>query len=797
MILRLARGLLRSPVERRLAEYARTADQILAGAPEHRALSQTALRKCALGFRERVKAGMALEDIVVPFFALVREAARRELGQEHVPQQLMAGLAMHDGSIAEMKTGEGKSLAATLVCALHALSRRGVHVATPNDYLAARDAKWMRPVYEALGLSVGLITQEMDDDSRRAAYGCDITYGIASELGFDYLRDNMKFSLAETVQRGHAFGLVDEADAVLLDEASMPLALYGSSSDHSAFYRSVDGIVAGLSSDCYQIDDRRRVMLTDRGYETLEQSLRQASLLKPDSSLHEVESITLLHHSLQALRAHALLRRDRDYLVHDGEIVIIDRLTGRMMPGRHYDEGLQQALEAKEGCEIGEETRTLASITVQTFFRQYEKLAGMTGTAAGEAEEYRQVYGLEVIPIPTHRPLIRRDAQVLHATRDGKLRAILDEVESARSRQQPVLIGASSIEHSEALATLLETHGWVRNGDPADKGFTVLNARHHASEARIIAQAGMPGAVTIATAMAGRGTDIRLGGTPDNPALRDRAIAAGGLLVIGTEHSPHRRFDAQLRGRAGRQGDPGRSVVHASIEDDLLKDTKLAMAVTGGNQIKPVVAHRLVAVAQRRREAHSFDERIALLRFEQVIHRQRASVYDQRRTIRGTEDCVSMAARLRNDTIDDLMTRLAPAAGRWATGRLDAMVRSILTLDVPIKQPSRNQEADAAALRERISKTAEDWMNGKVKAFGRDIINDVLRRIMMALLDELWAEQLARLEHLKRMIADRRLSPQKAHADFAIEAFALFEVMMRDFRHEVTAHVMRLGKTQF
>ena len=795
MILRLAKRAFGSRAERRLTRYGEKAEQIIAVAPEHHALSPTALRERVQVLRERAMAGAPLDDLTIPLFALVREAARRTLGEQHVAEQLIGGLALQDGGVAEMKTGEGKTLAATLVCALNALTGHGVHVATPNDYLAERDANWMRPVYEALGFSVGLITQQMDDDTRRSAYACEVTYGIASEFGFDYLRDNMKFSAAETVQRDPAFALVDEADAVLIDEAGMPLALFGPLGDQSGFYQLINSIVSTLLPEHYEIDDRRRVVLTDQGYDIIERALRQVSLLKTQVSLHDIESISLLHHAVQALRAHALLARDRDYIVQDGEIVIIDKFTGRTMPGRRYDEGLHQALEAKEGCTIGEETRTLASITFQTFFQRYDRLAGMTGTAIGDVDEYRQVYGLDVIAIPTHRPLVRRDETFLHPTRESKLRAILDEVENARVRQQPVLIGVPSIAHSDVVTALLEANGWKQDGDTTEKKFAVLNARHHANEARIIAQAGMPGAVTVATAMAGRGTDIRLGGALGDPALRDRVVAAGGLLVIGTEHHEHRRFDAQLRGRAGRQGDPGRSVFHASLQDDLLQDAAVAAVANGDLPVDPAIAQRFVAATQKRNEAHSFDNRMGLLRFEAVIQRQRDTIYSMRRTIRDDPQPLALINNLRNDTIDDLMARFAPVLGSWDTINLDAMVRSILTLAVPIAAPSRNQAADSVLLRKRISAMADHWMQGKIEALGRDTISDILRRLMMALLDQLWAEQSERLEHLKRMVGDRHLPPHKVTAEFQIEAFALFELMMKDFRHEVTAHAMRLGTT--
>ncbi|HEY0331340.1 MAG TPA: preprotein translocase subunit SecA [Rhodopseudomonas sp.] len=776
-----------SRAARRLARYHTLAERIIALAPQHAPLSDAALRERAQQLRARAAAGASLDEFTIPMFALVREAARRTLAQTHVPAQLIGALALRDGAIAEMQTGEGKTLAATLVCALQALPGRGVHVAVPNDYLAARDAQWMRPVYEALGFSVGLITQHSDDDARRAAYACDISYGMASEFGLDYLRDNLKFSAAETVQRGHAFALVDEADAVLIDDAGVPLSLYGPLGDQSDYYRLIDRIVAALQPAHVELDERRRVALTDLGYDAVERALRQAGLLQAAATLHEIEAISLLHHVVQALRAHVLLKRDRDYIVQDHEVVIVDQGSGRMLPGRRYDEGLHQALEAKEGRPIGEETRNLASMTFQTFFRRYDRLCGMTGTAGSDAEEYRAIYGLEVIAIPTDRPMIRRDETMLHRTGADKLRAILAAVDAAHARGQPVLVGTPSIEHCEAMAAYFTSNGWSQGDAVSAKSFTVLTARHHADEARIIASAGRPGAVTIATAMAGRGTDIRLGGVPQDDALRARALAAGGLLVIGTEHHSHRRRDAQWRGRAGRQGDPGRTVFHAALDDDLLR------LPHGDLPSDPALAQRRIALAQQRQEARGFDQRLALLRFDEVITTQRETLYAQRRAIRDEPAPLALVAQFRDDTIDDLMARFAPASAKWDTAGLDAAVRAILTLAVPIAQPSKARAAQAGALRATLQATAAEWMQRKIDALGEAALGEILRRVMLALLDQLWAEQCERLEHLKRRIGDRRLPPHKLIAEFGIEAFALFELLGREFRHEVTAHAMRLG----
>jgi preprotein translocase subunit SecA len=799
MILRLARRALGFGTRRKLARYDAIAGQVLAREHGCRNLSDDALRTRIDELRSQVQAGQPLDTIKVEVFALAREAARRALGQHPVPVQIIGALALHDGHVIEMKTGEGKTLTATLVCGLNALTGQGVHIATPNDYLAGRDAGWMRPVYDLLGLSTGVITQEMDDECRRDAYACDITYGIASEFGFDYLRDNMKFTLAETVQRGHAFALVDEADATLIDEAGMPLALFGPLGDHSNFYQAIDAVIAGLQSSHYDIDHRRRVSLTEAGYGEIERKLKEQQLLKEQTTLHDVASISLLHHVMQSLRAHVLLVRDRDYVVENGAVTIVDGLTGRLMPGRRYDEGLHQALEAKEGCAIGEETRTLASITFQTYFRRYAKLAGMTGTAMTDENEYREIYGLDVTPIPTHRPLIRTDQSVLHATMTGKLQAILREIEDATGRGQPVLIGAPSIAQSEALAALLEANGWQQSDDSRrgenSRTFAVLNAKHHAREADIIAGAGAPGAVTIATAMAGRGTDIRLGGDHADEATRQRVVATGGLVVIGTTHHDQERMDHQLRGRAGRQGDPGRSVFHASLEDEFLTGAAISLPSSGqATTVAAPVANRLIRAAQKRHENRNFDRRLGLLRFDAIIQRQHDTFYELRRNLRdGRDHSLAVATRLRHETIGDLIERFAPPAAPWDIAGLDRAIRSVLTLAVDIDPPSATPENDARMLAQRIRDMADRWIDGKIEAIGESQLADIMRRLMMALIDQLWSEQSERLDHLKRQIGDRRLSPHKVAAEFHLEAFELFESMMADFRHDVTAHAMRVG----
>ncbi len=754
-----------------------------------RRLSEADLKDEAQRLRAHVRNGAKPNALVERAFALVREASRRELSQTHTLSQLIGGLAMHEGYVVEMPTGEGKTLTATLTSTLQAMSGAGVHVASPNDYLSSRDAAWMKPIYAALGLSTGIITTHMDDDSRRSAYGCDVTYGVASEFAFDYLRDNMKYSRESAVQRGHGFALIDEADAILIDEATMPLSLFGPLGDHSEFYKTIDAIVAGLQPNHYRIDDHRHVHLTDEGYGQIDAWLKQAELLKPDASLHVTQSITLLHHVIQAVRARTILQRDRDYVVKDDKVVIVDRYSGRMMEGRRYDDGLHQALEAKERCLIGEEARTLASITFQSFFRKYQKLAGMTGTAIDDADEYRQIYGMPLLSVPPERPSQRIDRCVYHLNRDAKLAAIVARIEEAHARGQPVLVGAPTISRSEAIASALKARGWRTSLAAGPRVFALLSAKHHEHEAQIVAQAGSSGAVTIATAMAGRGTDIRLGGLPISDENRQRVAAAGGLLVIGSEHHEFARLDRQLRGRAGRQGDAGQSEFHTSWEDELVN-----AANTPGRTMaaRPMPLERAIAEAQRRNLSRTFNERSALMRFDDVIETQRMTLLAQRAIVRDTEDPLALADDLRQDTIDDLLQRFAPKGETPQLLRLDASVRAILTLAIDFSSMT-DQMANTAHLRRLIKTAADNWMAGKVKAFGAERLAEVIRGLMLALLDQLWTEQTQRLEHLRRAVSDRGLNRQRTQAEYRSEAFSTFAHLMMEFRHEATAHAMRLG----
>jgi preprotein translocase subunit SecA len=613
MIGAVARKLFGSANERRIRSYQPRVAAINALEKEVSALSDDALKARTAEFRKQIDEGTALDDILVPAFATVREAAKRTLGQRHFDVQLIGGMILHEGKIAEMKTGEGKTLVATLAVYLNALTSRGVHVVTVNDYLAKRDAEWMGQVYSFLGLTTGVIVHGIDDEERKKAYDCDITYGTNNELGFDYLRDNMKYRMEDMVQRGHVYAIVDEVDSILVDEARTPLIISGPLDDRSEFYNTIDAYIPQLDKPDYEVDEKQRtVTMTEAGMEKMETVLREAGLLK-GGKLYDVENVSVVHHVNQALRAHKLFQRDKDYIVRNGEVVIIDEFTGRMMPGRRYSEGLHQALEAKEHQPIQPENQTLASITFQNYFRMYEKLAGMTGTALTEAEEFGDIYNLEVLEVPTNKPLARiDDDDEVYRTAAEKNRSIITLIDDCRKRGQPVLVGTTSIEKSEHLAELLRKDGWEQHdfsdtnafrdlysGDTQKKVFAILNARYHEQEAFIVSQAGVPGAVTIATNMAGRGTDIQLGGNADmrirqeladiadwgerdrHPRaaeirqqvskLKDKALAAGGLFVLGTERHESRRIDNQLRGRSGRQGDPGHSKFFLSLEDDLMR----------------------------------------------------------------------------------------------------------------------------------------------------------------------------------------------------------------------------------
>src|ERR1700751_309876 len=713
MIGALARKLFGTPNDRRVKGYQPRVAAINALEGELEKLTDDQLKARTEEFRQQLAEGKPGDDSLVPAFATVREAAKRTLGQRYFDVQLIGGMVLHEGDIPEMKTGEGKTLVATLAVYLNALAGKGVHVVTVNDYLARRDSSWMGQIYSFHGLTTGVIVHGLDDAERKEAYACDITYGTNNEYGFDYLRDNMKYRLEDMVQRGHFYGIVDEVDSILIDEARTPLIISGPLDDRSDFYNTIDTFFPKLDKSDYDVDEKQRtVTLTEGGMEKLETLLRDAGQLKGES-LYDVENVSVVHHINQALRAHTLFTRDKDYIVRDGEVVIIDEFTGRMMPGRRYSEGLHQALEAKEHQPVQPENQTLASITFQNYFRMYEKLAGMTGTAVTEADEFQDIYNLEVLEIPTNMPMIRiDDDDEVYRTAPEKFRAILALIEDWKQRGQPVLVGTTSIEKAEQLAEMLRQRGWEQHdfsdpnafaalysgddGASKKKVFAILNARYHEQEAQIISQAGVPGAVTIATNMAGRGTDIQLGGNADmrirqeladiaDPRerekderaadirtqvarLKEKALAAGGLYVLGTERHESRRIDNQLRGRSGRQGDPGHSKFFLSLEDDLMRifgtDKLDGMLQKLGLKENEAIIHpwinKALEKAQQKVEARNFDIRKNILKFDNVMNDQRKVIFDQRVEWMDDKVVAEVVSDMRHTVIDDLVAKHVP-----------------------------------------------------------------------------------------------------------------------------------------
>ncbi|HYC18507.1 MAG TPA: preprotein translocase subunit SecA [Pseudolabrys sp.] len=852
MIGAVARKLFGSANERRIRSYEPRVREINALEKELEALSDDELKARTDHFKKQVSEGTSLDDLLVPAFATVREAAKRTLGQRHFDVQLIGGMILHDGKISEMKTGEGKTLVATLPVYLNAIAGRGVHVVTVNDYLAKRDAEWMGQIYNFLGLSVGVIVHGLDDDQRKKAYDCDITYGTNNELGFDYLRDNMKYRLEDMVQRGHIFAIVDEVDSILVDEARTPLIISGPLDDRSEFYNTIDSYIPQLDKTDYDVDEKQRtVTLTEAGMEKLEQRLRAAGQLKGDS-LYDVENVSVVHHVNQALRAHKLFQRDKDYIVRNGEVVIIDEFTGRMMPGRRYSEGLHQALEAKEHQPIQPENQTLASITFQNYFRMYEKLAGMTGTAMTEAEEFMDIYGLEVLEVPTNMPLVRLDDDdEVYRTAAEKYRAILTLIEDCKIRGQPVLVGTTSIEKSEQLAEMLRQKGWEQHdfSDPnafaalysGDEGaskkkvFAILNARYHEQEAYIVAQAGVPGAITIATNMAGRGTDIQLGGNADmrirqeitdiaDPRereksshadeirsqvarLKEKALSAGGLFVLGTERHESRRIDNQLRGRSGRQGDPGHSKFFLSLEDDLMRifgsDKLDGMLQKLGLKENEAIVHpwinKALEKAQQKVEARNFDIRKNLLKFDNVMNDQRKVIFEQRLELMRDEAVDETIADMRHAMIEDLVAKHIPANAypeQWDTAGLDRTLREVLTLELPVQDWAKEEGITEEDVRERITRRADEWMASKVAKWSPDVMRYVEKSILLQTLDHLWREHLVMLEHLRQVIGLRGYGQRDPLNEYKAEAFSLFEAMVAHLREAVTAQLMRVEVVQ-
>ncbi|MEO0635596.1 MAG: preprotein translocase subunit SecA [Pseudomonadota bacterium] len=817
----IARKVFGSSNDRRIKKFQPQVDAINALEPEMQALSDDALRAKTNEFRAEIANGRSLDDLLVPAFAAVREAAVRSIGLRHFDVQLMGGMVLNEGSIAEMRTGEGKTLVATLAAYLNALPGKGAHVVTVNDYLAQRDSAWMGQVFAQLGMTTGVIVNALNDEERREAYGCDITYGTNNEFGFDYLRDNMKYDLASMSQRGFHFAIVDEVDSILIDEARTPLIISGPVEDKTDLYTSVDGFIPQLPEDAYEIDEKARtVTFTEEGNEALEVALKQAGLLPEDGNLYDVENVSIVHHVNNALKAHKLFTRDKDYIVQNGDVVIIDEFTGRQMPGRRFSEGLHQSIEAKEKVKIQPENQTLASITFQNYFRMYEKLSGMTGTAMTEASEFQDIYGLEVIEVPTHRPVARIDeSDEVYRTVEEKYRAIVREIKDASGKGQPILVGTTSIEKSELLASKLAEAGV--------KDFQVLNARYHEQEAYIVSQAGVPGAITIATNMAGRGTDIQLGGNADMriaqelgempegaerdakeekiradiAKLKEQALAAGGLYVLASERHESRRIDNQLRGRSGRQGDPGRSKFYLSIQDDLMRifgsDRMDGMLRKLGLEEDEAIIHpwinKALERAQEKVEARNFDIRKNLLKFDDVMNDQRKAIFDQRIDLmKGEEPITETIADMREEVIEDIVAQHIPEnayAEQWDVDGLVTASQTFLNRELPVKAWAEEDGIAEQEITERLIAEGKKLEAEKIEMFGQDMWDQVQKSVMLQTLDHLWREHLENLDNLRSVVGLRGYAQRDPLNEYKSESFELFQSMLSQLRRAVTTQL--------
>ena len=828
MFATIARAVFGTSNDRALKNFKRQVAAINAFEPEFEKLSDEALRGKTAAFRARLAEGESLDDILEEAFATVREASKRALGMRHFDVQLIGGMVLHAGKIAEMKTGEGKTLVATLAVYLNALSGKGVHLVTVNDYLAQRDAEWMGRLYGFLGLTTGVIVHGLDDNQRRAAYAADITYGTNNEFGFDYLRDNMKYRLEDMVQRPFNYAIVDEVDSILIDEARTPLIISGPSDEPTELYVKVDEVVQALlqrpvSEDgadaIFDKDEKAKtVVLTETGSETVEQLLRDFGLLK-EGNLYDIFNISLIHHVQQSMRARVLFTRDVDYIVRDGKVVIIDEFTGRMMEGRRYSDGLHQALEAKEKVVVEKENQTLASITFQNYFRLFPKLAGMTDTAMTEADEFEQIYKLAVVEIPTNVPVTRKDYDdEVYRTAEEKYEAVAKLIAECRERGQPVLVGTTSIEKSEIISALLKKKKVPHS---------VLNARFHEQEATIVAQAGAPGAITIATNMAGRGTDIKLGGNLDmrlklEPAADEQKIRAeidayhgkvkeaGGLFVIGTERHESRRIDNQLRGRSGRQGDPGASRFFLSLEDDLMRifgsDRMGGMLQRLGLEEGEAIIHpwinKALEKAQKKVEARNFDTRKNLLKYDDVMNDQRKEVYAQRREFMSSDSVSTAVAEMREDVIGNLVARRIPEkafAEQWEAKELADDLKRLLNLDLPVAEWAAEEGIDESHIRERVIEAAEKQAAEKAARVGPDLMNFVEKSVLLQTLDQVWKEHLLALDHLRQGIGLRAYGQRDPLNEYKKEAFALFNALLDDLKERVTqllAHVVIGGDPQ-
>ncbi|MET0182291.1 MAG: preprotein translocase subunit SecA [Caulobacterales bacterium] len=819
-MLNLAKQIFGSVNERKVRALRGQVARINALEPNFEALSDEALRNKTSEYRQRIARGAKIDDLLPEAFATVREAAKRTLGLRHFDTQLLGGMVLHSGKIAEMRTGEGKTLVATLPVYLNALEARGVHVITVNDYLASRDADWMGQVYRFLGLSVGKIVHGLYDNERRQAYAADVTYGTNNEFGFDYLRDNMKYTLSEMVQRGHRFAIVDEVDSILIDEARTPLIISGPTEDKSELYRQIDALMPMLSPEDFEHDEKQRsVVYSEAGQERIENLLVDNGILQ--GSLYEPANVSIVHHANQALRAHKLFHRDKDYIVKDGEVVLIDEFTGRMMQGRRLSEGLHQAIEAKEGANIQPENQTLASITFQNYFRLYDKLGGMTGTASTEAAEFGDIYKLDVVEIPTNRPIARRDDDdEVYRTAKEKFKAVIADIEETHKKGQPVLVGTVSIEKSETLSAMLKQRGIPHQ---------VLNARYHEQEAQIVAQAGVPGAVTIATNMAGRGTDIQLGGNLDmrlkaqlkgdeNPdqiaamkkqiladieAKKQKALAAGGLYVLGTERHESRRIDNQLRGRTGRQGDPGKSKFYICLEDDLLRifaAERLDAIMRGlGIQEGEAIVHpwmnKALETSQRRVEQRNFEIRKNLLKYDDVTNDQRKAIFEQRIEFMRTADVSPIIRDMRHDVCDKLISRHMPEKAypeQWDIAGLAEETIEIFGIEMPFSDWAAEEGIAHEEVLERMIRETDRAYAGKAAQLGPERLRSVEKQVLLSVVDMRWREHLSQLDHLRSVIHLRGYAQRDPLNEFKTEAFTLFERMLLDLRTTVTRMLMQL-----
>ncbi|MBE1297551.1 preprotein translocase subunit SecA [Phycobacter azelaicus] len=817
----LAKKIFGTPNDRKVKATRPLIAKINALEPEFEKLSDEGLIEKTEELRKRALNGESLDDLLPEAFANVREGARRALGLRAFDTQLMGGVFLHQGNIAEMKTGEGKTLVATFPAYLNALTGKGVHVVTVNEYLAKRDSEWMGKVFEQLGMTTGVIWSGQPDDQKMAAYQSDVTYATNNELGFDYLRDNMKPSLDQVFQKQHNFAIVDEVDSILIDEARTPLIISGPAEDRSELYVTIDKVIPLLSEEHYEVDEKTRgVTFTEDGNEYLEQILIEHGLLEEGASLYDPESTTVVHHVNQALRAHKLFQRDKDYIVRDGEVVLIDEFTGRMMAGRRLSEGLHQAIEAKEEVQIQPENSTLASVTFQNYFRLYDRLSGMTGTAMTEAEEFREIYGLGVVEVPTNKPIARVDEDdQVYRTGAEKYRAMIEETKTAHAKGQPVLLGTTSIEKSELLSQLLKQEGIEHN---------VLNARHHEQEAQIVADAGRLGAVTIATNMAGRGTDIQLGGNVEmkvmealeaNPdadpvALRaeeeakhatekQKVLDAGGLFVMASERHESRRIDNQLRGRSGRQGDPGRTRFYLSLEDDLMRifgserlDKVLSsLGMKEGEAIIHPWVNKSLERAQAKVEGRNFDMRKQVLKFDDVMNDQRKVIFGQRREIMAAEDLSEIIQDMRHEVIDDLIDTYMPPktyADQWDTEGLQAAVREGLSIDAPIVEWAAEEGVDDEHIRERLEAASDAMMAEKTEAFGPENMRQIEKQVLLQTIDAKWREHLLTLEHLRSVVGFRGYAQRDPLNEYKNESFQLFEGMLDSLREDVTKQLSRV-----